>query len=313
MNGLRTKITNQWVHGRMTNFEFIMHLNSFAGRTYKDLTQYPVLPWVLSDYESEEIDLDDHKVYRDLSKPMGAQKESRAIQFQERFEVLQDNSYNDEVPPFHYGTHYSCAAYVLYYLVRLEPFSRLALALQGGRFDVADRLFHNIGSSWKSASQENLQDVRELIPEFFYLPDFLTNTNHFDFGTTQRGKHVHNVTLPRWANGDPEQFVRINRQALESDYVSKNLHLWIDLIFGYKQRGKEAVTSLNTFVHVTYEGEVDLESMTDVVQRESTIAQIQNFGQTPSRLERKPFQQRFVYTPLKKMKRALIMVPYHTW
>ena len=73
-------------------------------------------------------------------------------------------------------------------------------------------------------------------------------------------------------------------QALESDYVSKNLHQWFDLIFGYKQRGQEAEAALNTFVHVTYEGQVDLDSIEDPVERESIIAQIQNFGQTPSRL-----------------------------
>jgi len=306
MNSWKSKIVSQWVHGKMTNFEFLMYLNSFAGRSYNDLTQYPVFPWVIADYESDEIDLNDPKTYRDLSKSMGALGEDRARQFRDRFEALQQTYINeDDPPPFHYGTHYSCAAYVLYYLMRLEPFSRLALALQGGRFDVADRLFHNIGSSWKSASQENLQDVRELIPEFFYLPDFLTNTNHFDFGATQKGKHVHNVSLPKWAKGDPETFVRVNRQALESDYVSKHLHLWIDLIFGYKQRGEKAVESLNTFVHVTYEGEVDLESMTDAVQRESTIAQIQNFGQTPSRLERRPFPQRMVYSALKDNEKSI--------
>jgi hypothetical protein len=301
MNSWKSRIVSQWVNGKMTNFEFLMNINSFAGRTYNDLTQYPVFPWIIADYESEEIDLNDPKTYRDLSKSMGNLGEDRAHQFKERYEALKANcDFNEEEPPpFHYGTHYSCAAYVLYYLMRLEPFSRLALTLQGGRFDVADRLFHNIGSSWKSASVENLQDVRELIPELFYLPDFLTNTNNFDFGTTQRGKAVHDVTLPKWAKGDPKRFIRINRQALESDYVSKNLHQWIDLIFGYKQRGQEAVKALNTFVHVTYEGEVDLDSMTDPVQRESTIAQIQNFGQTPSRLERKPFQQRFVFSSLK--------------
>jgi hypothetical protein len=300
MSSWKAKIVSQWVNGKMTNFEFLMHLNSFAGRTYNDLTQYPVFPWVIADYDSEELDLDDPKTYRDLSKPMGGLSEDRAQQFRERYEALEQNYFNeDEPPPFHYGTHYSCAAYVLYYLMRLEPFSRLALTLQGGRFDVADRLFHNVGSSYKSASQENLQDVRELIPEFFYLPDFLSNTNHFDFGITQKGKTVHDATLPKWAKGDPSRFIRINRQALESDYVSKHLHLWIDLIFGCKQRGEEAVKALNIFVHVTYEGEVDLDSMTDPVQRESTIAQIQNFGQTPSRLERKPFPQRFVFSSLK--------------
>jgi hypothetical protein len=213
MNNLRAKITSQWVQGKMTNFEFIMHMNSFAGRTYNDLTQYPVVPWILADYESEELDLNNPKTFRDLSKPMGAQGETRAVQFKERYEALEQGyEMGDGPPPFHYGTHYSCAAYVLYYLMRLEPFSRLALSLQGGKFDVADRLFHNVGSSWSSASSENLQDVRELIPEFFYLPDFLVNSNMFDFGATQLGKTVHDATLPPWAKGDPKRFIRLHRQ-----------------------------------------------------------------------------------------------------
>lgn len=292
ISNYKQRIISQWIRGNMTNFDFLMHLNSLAGRSFNDLTQYPVFPWVIADYDSEEIDLQDPKTYRDLSKNMGSLGEERAQQFRERYEALESTYFGeDDPPPFHFGTHFSSAAYTLYYLMRLEPFSRLALALQGGRFDVADRLFHDISRSWKSASSENLQDVRELIPEFFYLPDFLTNTNGFDFGVTQRGKSVHDVTLPKWAKGDPERFVRINRLALESRYVSQHLHLWVDLVFGYKQR---SVEDLNVFVHVTYEGEVDLESMTDPIQRASTIAQIQNFGQTPSRLERRPFPARQV-------------------
>tara|TARA_A100001035_G_C27752912_1_gene487388 strand:+ start:596 stop:1015 length:420 start_codon:yes stop_codon:yes gene_type:complete len=65
-------------------------------------------------------------------------------------------------PPFFYGTHYSCAGYVLHYLARMQPFTDLAISLQGGRFDQADRLFLDINASWMSASRDNLQDVRYL-------------------------------------------------------------------------------------------------------------------------------------------------------
>ena len=43
-------------------------------------------------------------------------------------------------------------------------------------------MFHSIKDTWLSACRNNMADVKELIPEFFYLPDFLLNTNKFDFG-----------------------------------------------------------------------------------------------------------------------------------
>lgn len=55
-------------------------------------------------------------------------------------------------------------------------------APQGGSFDVADRMFHCVKKDWESASRDNMSDVRELIPEFYYLPDFLVNSNHFELG-----------------------------------------------------------------------------------------------------------------------------------
>ncbi len=61
-----------------------MQLNFFSGRTYNDLTQYPVMPWVLADYTSPQIDLSDPSVYRDLSKPIAVQDEGRAAAFHER-------------------------------------------------------------------------------------------------------------------------------------------------------------------------------------------------------------------------------------
>ena len=45
----------QWVTGGISNFEYIEILNSYASRSYHDLEQYPVFPWVVADYTSREL------------------------------------------------------------------------------------------------------------------------------------------------------------------------------------------------------------------------------------------------------------------
>ncbi|KAB0370435.1 hypothetical protein FD755_018397 [Muntiacus reevesi] len=84
----------------------------------------------------------------------------------------------------------------------------------------------------------------------------------------------------------------MNPEALESEFVSCQLHQWIDLIFGYKQQGPEAVRALNVFYYLTYEGAVNLNSITDPVLREAVEAQIRSFGQTPSQLLIEPHPPR---------------------
>lgn len=66
--------------------------------------------------------------------------------------------------------------------------------------------------------------MRELTPEFYTLPEFLVNSNGFDLGFTQKGQPVNHVVLPPWAKGDPGEFIRVHRKALESSHVSKTLH-----------------------------------------------------------------------------------------
>ncbi|XP_053688917.1 WD repeat and FYVE domain-containing protein 3 isoform X2 [Sabethes cyaneus] len=280
-----TSVTQRWVRGEISNFQYLMHLNTLAGRSYNDLMQYPVFPWILADYESERLDLSDPKSFRDFSKPMGAQSKDRLQQFEKRYHEWDDP--HGETPPYFYGTHYSSAMIVCSYLVRMEPFTQHFLRLQGGHFDLADRMFHSIKEAWHSASKHNMADVKELIPEFFYLPEFLLNANSFDFGMKQNGEILNHVVLPPWSKGDPREFIRLHREALESDYVSQHLHLWIDLIFGYKQRGQAAVESVNVFHHLFYEGNVDIYNIDDPLKKNATIGFINNFGQIPKQLFRK--------------------------
>lgn len=68
-----------------------MHLNTLAGRGYNDLTQYPVFPWVLADYDSESLDLSDPKTFRRLDKPMGCQTPEGEEEFRKRFSYQQPN------------------------------------------------------------------------------------------------------------------------------------------------------------------------------------------------------------------------------
>ncbi|XP_063969658.1 WD repeat and FYVE domain-containing protein 3-like isoform X2 [Lytechinus pictus] len=295
-------VTQRWERGEISNFQYLMALNTLAGRSYNDLMQYPIFPWILADYDSEELDLTDSRTFRDLSKPMGAQTWERLAQFRKRFEDWADLQacarpscwVLDDTPPCYYSTHYSSAMIVASYLIRMEPFTQHFLRLQGGHFDLADRMFHSIKDSWLSASKHNTADVKELIPEFFYLPEFLTNHNHFDLGVKQSGVELGDIVLPPWAKGDPKEFIRLHREALECDYVSAHLHEWIDLIFGYKQQGREAEEAHNVFHYLFYEGNVDIYSIDDPLKKNAFIGVINNFGQVPKQLFKKPHLQKRV-------------------
>uniref|UniRef100_A0A8C4WKP7 Neurobeachin-like protein 2 n=1 Tax=Gopherus evgoodei TaxID=1825980 RepID=A0A8C4WKP7_9SAUR len=282
-------LMQKWVNREISNFDYLIQLNTMAGRTYNDLAQYPVFPWVLRDYTSEELDLNNPAVFRDLSKPIGVVNEKNAKAVQEKYENFEDPL--GTIDKFHYGTHYSNAAGVMHYLIRVEPFTTLHIQLQSGRFDCADRQFHSIPAAWQ-ALMDNPNDVKELIPEFFYFPEFLENQNKFNLGRLQISKEVVNdVVLPKWAKS-PEDFICKHRKALESEYVSAHLHEWIDLIFGYKQRGPAAVEALNVFYYCTYEGAVDLDALTDEKERKALEGMINNFGQTPCQLLKEPHPAR---------------------
>ncbi|XP_023750494.1 BEACH domain-containing protein B isoform X2 [Lactuca sativa] len=276
-----------WRRRDITNFEYLMVLNTLSGRSYNDLTQYPVFPWVVADYSSDKLDFSKSSTFRDLSKPVGALDQKRFEVFEDRYRNFSD----PDIPSFFYGSHYSSMGIVLYYLLRLEPFTGLHRTLQGGKFDHADRLFQSIESTFRNCLS-NTSDVKELVPEFYYMSDFLVNSNSYHFGVKQDGEPLNDVGLPPWAKGSPEEFISINREALESEYVSSNLHHWIDLIFGYKQRGKPAVEAANIFYYLTYEGAADLETMDDELQRAAIEDQIANFGQTPIQIFRKKHPRR---------------------
>lgn len=136
-----------------------------------------------------------------------------------------------------------------------------------------------------------------------------------NFGNRADGAPVNHVQLPDWAGNSSEVFVSKLRDALESPYVSRNIHHWIDLIFGYKQRGEEAVKANNckrrfhwhiscsktillpVFYYLCYEGSVDLDDIDDIAKRHALEVQISEFGQIPIQLFRQPHVPRMIDIP----------------
>ena len=55
---------HSWQQGEISNFEYLVELNKLAGRTFNDLMQYPVMPFILADYHSNSLDLNKESVFR---------------------------------------------------------------------------------------------------------------------------------------------------------------------------------------------------------------------------------------------------------
>ncbi|OHT06818.1 hypothetical protein TRFO_25129 [Tritrichomonas foetus] len=266
------KVMKMWEHSELSTYDYLLYLNTISGRSFNDFSQYPVFPWILGDFNFEQPVLK-----RDLSKPMGAQTESREQRFL--------NTYNETEPHCHYGTHYSHPAAVLHYMMRCEPFTLYNLYLHSG-MDHRDRQFSSIVESWRSASEANLSDLKELIPEFYTFPMMFENPNNIDFKTRSDGTSLGTVVMPTWA-ANTMQFIWQMRISLECIETSTKIGNWIDLIFGYKQRGQAAIDAMNVFQPLTYDTAFNSNDMNEE-QRKAMIDTINQFGQCPAQLFTSP-------------------------
>ena len=210
----RLSYTQQWIEGTLSNFDYLIAVNQIAGRSFQDITQYPVFPWIFNSFPDASADSHNSvssSHYRDLSLPMGAQNNKRLSLYLDRYQNCLDN--NDAVkmeyeelmedpddyaqasellktvtPPYYYGSHYSTPlGCVLYYLLRLEPYTSMNVQLQDNHFDVADRLFFSAPVALRTC-YESLPEVEEAIPEWYFLREFLKNDNQFVFGVKQVGE-----------------------------------------------------------------------------------------------------------------------------
>ena len=280
------KFQKMWINGWISNYDYLLLLNKLANRSFNDISQYPIMPWVLKQYSSSELDFDNPRVYRDLEKPIGALNEDKLEKFKNKYYQLV--KLNTDEQPYMYSSHYSSSSIVLYYLIRNIP--PYILRLQNTGFGPSDRIFLDIQMWWNNClNTDMLSDLKELTPEFYSgNGSFLKNNHNWDLGYNHLNEKVEDVGLPSWAES-PLDFIIKMRQALDD---SNSIHHWIDLIFGDKQKGEKALYANNLFNPMSYEENVKLDECTNEYERAALETQIQGFGQTPIQLFTEPHPKR---------------------
>ena len=291
-------IINQWKNWEISNFELLMLLNIFSNRSYNDITQYPVFPWILSNYtdplKSEQVQINENNEkdinnkeenvfedysYRDLSLPMGMLTINEdCIKRKKNFLTTYKLTKQDEnMAPYIFGCNYSNPTYVCNYLIRLFPFTQICIEIQGTGFDTPRRLFTSIEKSFKNATSAST-DVREIIPEFFYFPEIFLNINYLNMGKLDKDNIVSDVVTP--CRNNPFEFIYTMKNVLENEKVSYNINNWIDLIFGYKAKGKEAENAKNLFTEQSYQEDINI----NMIEDKDSYLRYGEFGLIPNQL-----------------------------
>jgi hypothetical protein len=117
------EMTTKWQQRQVSNYDYLLYLNKIANRSFCDLSQYPVFPWVLKNFTSATLDLSNPMNFRDLSKPIGALTP-------ERLHILRQKLKEIPEPKFLYDKHYSNPAIIIRWLVRSKPLFSLRLQVR---------------------------------------------------------------------------------------------------------------------------------------------------------------------------------------
>ena len=230
----------------INNFKYLLLLNKYSSRTYNDNSQYLIFPLLYKDL--------DKKNKRDLSKVICLNK----IDEENNIEFYKENFLSNGN---HFNTHYSTAGFILYYLVRLIPFTFGQIKLQSGHFDSPERLFSTLNNYLTAiySSEEN----RELCPELFFSYESFLNLNHNNMGYIKSEKLLINDLDTKDDYGIIEYIINM-RKTLEKS----NIIPWINNIFGYNQLNENDNELINIFPLHSYEQKNNFEEKKKILEKE---------------------------------------------
>ncbi|KAJ1445661.1 hypothetical protein M885DRAFT_622786 [Pelagophyceae sp. CCMP2097] len=208
--GADVPLVTKWVRGDVSNFEYLLALNAAVGRTWHDVTHHAVMPWV-SDLTSE------HGGWRDLTKTKYRLAKGDA---------MLDRTY--ALARHHVPEPALSELALTIYLSRRMPTAVLKRVVRASV--VAEHYPATIARLYEWTPDE-------CIPEFYSDASVFESLHERDHGLRDLG-------VPAWC-ADAVDFVKYHRSLLESDYVSADLHHWIDLVFGVALAGPAAMRAKN--------------------------------------------------------------------
>ena len=305
----------KWTKWEISTFTLLNYMNLLSSRSYHDINQYPVFPWIITNYTSNTLPVlnSENNQIRPFNKPMGMMDITPEAEERKNSYILSfDSKDNDpDENSNRYGSHYSTLLYLTYYLVRVFPFSYLRIEIQGKNFDEPNRLFNSVESSFTCAITQK-SDLRELIPEMFCFPEMFYNMNNLSLGEiyddkSKTLKSVNDIALPPWSSNNGYLFISYHRELLESLEISEKIHEWFNIIFGSKQKGKAAKKIYNLFTEQSYdifdEEHQKADETTKIFQNNMV-----EFGVTPTQILKNDAEKRI---QVKNLGKKPIMYEYN--
>ena len=236
-------LTAAWRLGAISNLEYISRINAISGRREGDFRFHAFMPWV--------IDFSKH--------PFSSSMNERASR-----STAEDDDDDEDKPLFGYRDLTKTKARLMkgdemldrsfvnfgYHLLDDPSMSELGACVQSARNLSKAMLQKFVRPDWEpNEYPKSIQRVFETTPDEC-LPRFYYDPSIFKSSLIEDG--LHDLQVPAWisSSGDADEFVRIHRSCLESDFVSKRLHAWFDVHFGYQvgtaSNNPSAVEAKNT-------------------------------------------------------------------
>ncbi len=216
----KEEFAKKWKEEKITTYDYLLLLNKLTSRSYNDPNQYPVMPWL---FLEEGINF-----IRNFDLPISVQDSDKQEMFLKSGTYIEDDVIS-------HGNHYSTSAYIVFYLMRANPFTNNMIRFQSKNFDVPDRQYNDMKQTIFLCQKMN--NNREMIPELFSIPEIYINLNDNDFGKQKDGTRVHNISFSPYCD-NPIQFSYLLKDLMNNNpEVNNHINKWFDFIFGVNQLG----------------------------------------------------------------------------